>query len=63
MTLNDLFEFITDRQKLCITADGRQYCGHWYDDHMLELHNRYKNRKVDITVETSDTVAATVRRY
>ena len=63
MTLNDLFEITTDRQKLRINADWRRYSGYWYEDHMLELLSRYKNHKVDITVETSDMVAATVRRY
>ena len=63
MTLNELFEITTDRQKLCITADDRRYSGHWYEDHMLDLLSRYKYHKVDITVETPDITAATVRRY
>lgn len=63
MTLNDLFKITTDRQKLCITADSRRYSGHWYEDHMLELHGRYKNHKVDITIETPEMVVARVRRF
>lgn len=63
MNLNTLFKNATDRQKLCITVDNRRYSGHWYNDNMLELLSRYKYQMVDITVENSDMITATMRRF
>lgn len=63
MTLTRLFAEATDNQKLCINADGRRYSGYWYQDHMLDLHSRYKYHSADITVKTPELIVATIRRW
>ena len=63
MNLNTLLKNTADSQKLCITVDGRHYSGHWYNDNILELLSMYKYQMVDITVENSDMIAATIRRF
>ena len=63
MNLNTLLKNAADSQKLCITVDGRRYSGHWYNDNILNLLSQYKYQMVDVTVENSDMIAATIRRF
>ncbi len=63
MTLRGLIETAGDKQKVCLTIDDRRYSGFWYEDHMLDLLDRYANRPVDVTRDEESLLVARVRRY